>query len=430
MTSQEAVKKMVKSCIVSRKGGVPFPEIEDDYRALVGESIPYAQLGYTSLQSFVKSIDFVDVRTNHFGDSVLFVSDPKVAHIDSLVRKQKNPSNQRKRNRRPKKLAATTPRSERFTRNTKIAYTKSKWYTSSSRTKKNYWVEKNNERRDMDRFNNFNTGRTGIQNCSSSPNFHSYNDRSWSTKAPASLSSIDDNMYNYNSECEKRYAEGYRSWRFNIRVADNKDAEEVLLEPLVNGHQLIGDDFFLQLAIKNFGAQPWKPEARAGIECGLCISGQTIDDCRRRLEKTQFLSGKITILLGAVDVFRGHSLEKMVRDMKNLLDVCRDRFNLTEVTLCTIPPLANYSVRCNLSKLSVLYSFNNWIKLHSQYSPDDSYIHHYNVIDVFSKFTDGNNRTLYDYFQIDARMVSGCRYPHVLWNAKGRRLAISMLEKQ
>ncbi|XP_046748030.1 maternal effect protein oskar-like [Diprion similis] len=430
MTSQEAVEKMIKSCIVSRKGGVPFREIEGDYRDLVGESIPYAQLGYTSLHSFVRSIQFVDVRTNHFGDSVLFVSDPKVAHIDSLVRKQKNPSHQRKRYRRSKKAVPTTPRAERFTRNTKMAYTKSKWYTSSTQSKKNNWAQKNNERRDMDRFNKYNAGRPGIQNCSTSPKYHTFNDYSWSTKTPASLSSTDGNMYNFNSEDEKRYAEGYRNWQFNIRVADKKEPEEILLEPLIHGQQLIGDDFFLQLAIKNFGAPPWKPEVGGGIECGLCISGQTINDCRRRLEKTQFLSSKITIMLGAVDVFRGHSLEIMVLNMKRLLDLCRDRFNLTEVTLCTIPPLANYSVRCNLSKLSVLYSFNNWIKLHSHYSPDDSYIRHYNVIDVFSKFTDGNYRTLYDYFQIDARMVSGCRYPHVLWNTKGRRLAISMLEKQ
>lgn len=58
----------------------------------MGEAIPFVSFGYKTLLEFINSISFVKVRRNYFGDSVLHVSDPKTAHIESLVSKQKNPS--------------------------------------------------------------------------------------------------------------------------------------------------------------------------------------------------------------------------------------------------------------------------------------------------------------------------------------------------
>lgn len=60
---------------------------------MVGEKIPYSELGYKNLEDFLKSIDFVDIKRNLTGESILQVSDPKVSHIQDLVSKQKNSSN-------------------------------------------------------------------------------------------------------------------------------------------------------------------------------------------------------------------------------------------------------------------------------------------------------------------------------------------------
>ncbi|XP_012267561.2 uncharacterized protein LOC105692731 [Athalia rosae] len=458
---KETVNNMIKACIVSRKGGVLLKDIDREYESLVGERIPYTALGYKTLLDYITSIDCVDLKQNFVGDQVLSVCDPKIAHIDSLVKKQKNPSNRGppkkkgfgRKNRSPvpyykssrygKKSPDHRPRYKesrntaefgpnKFKNNTRMEYAQSKWYSDRNCFRsKDYWTKEKKESRQINRLDNFNAGRPGMQYYDDdyNDNFgkkHSSRDssknNSWNSKS-TSISNIEiESTYN---PARYRESEQNSNWRFRIQVADGGSTMDVSLQPLVNGHQLIGDDFFLQLAKKNLGAETWRAEARSAIKCGLCISGQTIDECRQRLEKTQYLSGSVVILLGAVDIFRGNSLDRMVTEMKRLLEVCRNRFNMSEIILCTIPPLANYSVKCDMRKLSVFYSFNNWIRLQGDFVSQ----YQYKIIDLFEIFTTANHRTLYDYFQSDATTVSGCPYPHVLWNISGRRVVISLLQR-
>lgn len=39
------------------------------------------------------------------------------------------------------------------------------------------------------------------------------------------------------------------------------------------------------------------------LRCGLCISGQSISDCIKRLNDVECISNQIVIMLGAVDIY-------------------------------------------------------------------------------------------------------------------------------
>lgn len=39
------------------------------------------------------------------------------------------------------------------------------------------------------------------------------------------------------------------------------------------------------------------------LRCGLCISGQTINDCVKKLNDVECISNQIVIMLGAVDIY-------------------------------------------------------------------------------------------------------------------------------
>ncbi|XP_044261452.1 tudor domain-containing protein 7-like isoform X2 [Tribolium madens] len=81
----------IRSCLISTKGQVTLRQLEDDYRTLLGERIPYAKLGYKSLESFITSIPTIITSRSPSGE--IFVDaqvSEKTAHISSMVRKQKS----------------------------------------------------------------------------------------------------------------------------------------------------------------------------------------------------------------------------------------------------------------------------------------------------------------------------------------------------
>lgn len=209
--------------------------------------------------------------------------------------------------------------------------------------------------------------------------------------------------------------------------------ERTVYEPIILRHQLIGDDFFLQLVIRNLGLPVWRQRGDMALRCGLCISGQTINDCIKKLNDVECISNQIVIMLGAVDIYNGASFDDLIKNMEYLLKILRYKFAFSNsaIKICTIPPLANLSLHGHVDKARALYSFNNWIRglNHEADGNSENCVkkNSYRIIDFFEGFTDETYTTQYEWFQLNARMVSGCKHPYVLWNKYGRKRAMEIL---
>ncbi|XP_066600884.1 uncharacterized protein osk [Prorops nasuta] len=374
---------LVKSCVVSKKGGLHLNELNDEFRRIIGESIPFKRLGFSCLKGFLKQVKGL-YMTNDVTNPVVTVRDPKIKHIESLIQRQKK-EYIRSQNRQYKRFATC----DDVGRNNRTAN------HDQNRVAKRQTAY--NQLRDQAYINR---KRVKTNSCKSS-------------------FSLEDEEEN----------------RFPVVIESNlKEPPEVVVEPILKGYQLIGDDFTLQLAIRKLGVPIWRQGDSMALHCGLCVSGQTINDCTERLKDIECISNRVIIMLGSTDIYNGNSAEEMIEDMQVLLTLLETKFSLTNnaVTLCTIPPLANLALFSDREKLINLYAFNSWIRsLEKGFNGRwyETYVSHYPVIDVHSQFITENHATEYDYYQINARMVSGTRHPYVLFNKKGRTLFMETLVK-
>ncbi|XP_047349567.1 uncharacterized protein LOC124949072 [Vespa velutina] len=389
---------LIKSCLISKKGGIPIRSLNNEFEKIVGEPIPYTRLGFSSLRSLLSKVDGLKTIKKLNGEETLIVNDPKIKHIVDLIKKQKEDYK-----------ATNSKYYKRFTT-----------YPSSC-------------------YNNINHNDTNTSKD------EQYEDRNkvWFSdnikyyKRRKKNQNLNLNSSNYESTRDNKCLsyEVYDSEHNNIVVIEkcNSQIEKTIYEPILLRHQLIGDDFFLQLVIRNLGLPVWRYIGDMALRCGLCISGQTINDCIKRLKDVECISNQIIIMLGAVDIYNGASFDDLIKSMEYLLKILKYKFAFSNsaIKICTIPPLANLSLHGHVNKARALYSFNNWIRglNYKEHSNFQSYIekNSYRIIDFFEGFTNETYTTQYEWFQLNARMVSGCKHPHVLWNKHGRKRAMELL---
>lgn len=102
-------------------------------------------------------------------------------------------------------------------------------------------------------------------------------------------------------------------------------------------YHLIGDDFFLELALCDLHSTQDKSTIR---KSGLCVSGQTIKDVAKRLAHCNAVTTKKVIInVGSVDLLHGADIIDMKFDFKRLHTVCRAQG--FEAVITTLAPLAN-----------------------------------------------------------------------------------------
>ncbi|KMQ89572.1 maternal effect protein oskar, partial [Lasius niger] len=126
----------------------------------------------------------------------------------------------------------------------------------------------------------------------------------------------------------------------------------------------------------------------------------------------------------------GATCDEMIYDMTELLQVLRSKFHLSNsaITICTIPPLANVSIYAYKKQSLALFCFNNWIRsLADDAAKRGASFESYPIIDLFESFCNETYVTDYDWFQVQARRVSGTKHSYVLWNNKGRKRAMSFI---
>nr|E1C3S7.1 RecName: Full=Tudor domain-containing protein 7 [Gallus gallus] len=69
MQEPDLVAKALRSVLHSSKHGIPLSELQDEYRSLTGEWIPFRHLGYATLEAYVASIpEVVRIERNQTGE--------------------------------------------------------------------------------------------------------------------------------------------------------------------------------------------------------------------------------------------------------------------------------------------------------------------------------------------------------------------------
>ncbi|KAF5888686.1 tudor domain-containing protein 7A-like, partial [Clarias magur] len=92
MCDVESVKRMLRAVLQSSKSGVLLSRVQADYRALTGDFIPLSQLGYRSLEKFLRSVpDVVQLQHSHTGEVMCVAAVCKeTAHVAQLVARQRD----------------------------------------------------------------------------------------------------------------------------------------------------------------------------------------------------------------------------------------------------------------------------------------------------------------------------------------------------
>ncbi|XP_055614669.1 maternal effect protein oskar-like [Uranotaenia lowii] len=182
-------------------------------------------------------------------------------------------------------------------------------------------------------------------------------------------------------------------------------------DPNFCGYQMIGDDFFLSLAAYELGS--YIDKRHYIQQSGLCISGLTIAEAADRVLEAPYISDRVMINVGAVDLLHGHKFIDMQQDLRKLIENLNYR-GAADIIVTTVSPLANC---CHIvSIVEGLEKFNNLIRSNWKF------------IDVHKYFVDERGCTLRSCFQEEPRKVTGSLKPHWLWNKVGRQRILDAIK--
>ncbi|XP_033640298.1 uncharacterized protein LOC117300681 [Asterias rubens] len=90
-SKKESVNRNLRSVLITEKAGVALNRLQGEYQALLGETIPFKEFGFPSLEAYLKSIPaVVSIRRGPTGEMMCAaVADETTKHIASLVSRQK-----------------------------------------------------------------------------------------------------------------------------------------------------------------------------------------------------------------------------------------------------------------------------------------------------------------------------------------------------
>lgn len=176
---------------------------------------------------------------------------------------------------------------------------------------------------------------------------------------------------------------------------------------------LVGDNFFLNLAVMDLGYRMVNSDRI--LQSGFCVSGQTIAETNRNIRN--LAPNQIILLnIGSVDIAQGRELVDMVLEMLRLLKTCINR-GITPI-LTTVVPLANYRLG---NRVGVTNSFNDFIVKNPFGFP---------VIELHKLFLNSYGSIESHYYQPAPRFVSGTRRPIVFWTRIGRQKVLKTLTQE
>ncbi|XP_074027084.1 tudor domain-containing protein 7 tapas isoform X2 [Leptinotarsa decemlineata] len=87
--SKETVVRQLRACLVSNKQKMPLRMLDDDYKTVVGERIPYSILGFRNLEEFIRSDPTLTLTVSNGEKLVSALIIEESAHISKMVAAQK-----------------------------------------------------------------------------------------------------------------------------------------------------------------------------------------------------------------------------------------------------------------------------------------------------------------------------------------------------
>lgn len=91
MLEADLVSKMLRAVLQSHKNGIVLPRLQGEYRSLTGDWIPFKQLGYPTLEAYLRSVPaVVRIEASRSGEIVCYaVACTETARIAQLVARQR-----------------------------------------------------------------------------------------------------------------------------------------------------------------------------------------------------------------------------------------------------------------------------------------------------------------------------------------------------
>ncbi|XP_058158618.1 tudor domain-containing protein 7 isoform X2 [Dasypus novemcinctus] len=92
MLEADLVSKMLRAVLQSHKNGIALPRLQGEYRSLTGDWIPFKQLGYPTLEAYLRSVPaVVRIETSRCGEITCYaVACTETARIAQLVARQRS----------------------------------------------------------------------------------------------------------------------------------------------------------------------------------------------------------------------------------------------------------------------------------------------------------------------------------------------------
>ncbi|XP_063311350.1 tudor domain-containing protein 7 isoform X1 [Pelobates fuscus] len=91
-SEKDLVAKMLRAVLQSNKNGVPLTRLAGEYKSLTGEIIPFKEMGFYTLETYLKSIPgVVKIDINRVGEATCYaVVCKETAHVAELVARQRS----------------------------------------------------------------------------------------------------------------------------------------------------------------------------------------------------------------------------------------------------------------------------------------------------------------------------------------------------
>uniref|UniRef100_A0A7N5K623 Tudor domain-containing protein 7 n=1 Tax=Ailuropoda melanoleuca TaxID=9646 RepID=A0A7N5K623_AILME len=92
MLEADLVSKMLRAVLQSHKNGIALPRLQGEYRSLTGDWIPFKQLGYPTLEAYLRSVPaVVRIETSRSGEITCYaMACTETARIAQLVARQRS----------------------------------------------------------------------------------------------------------------------------------------------------------------------------------------------------------------------------------------------------------------------------------------------------------------------------------------------------
>ena len=101
---KKKTEAMLRAVLISSPRGVPLRRLDREYKTITFSSIPFQEMGYHSLEHYIKSIPNVAMLTRDVDGEIVVkgVASESDQHVAKLIAKQKKPKKKAKANsRRP-----------------------------------------------------------------------------------------------------------------------------------------------------------------------------------------------------------------------------------------------------------------------------------------------------------------------------------------